>query len=260
MALAFIVVSHPPYKVADELKHSHSKRGPAMKKVICACIPLVLIAGLAALAPADDGKPVEVAGGGRFIDPEGDCKLRQENGKWLVDVPGVYHDLWPKKGKVNAPRILRDVEGDFTAQVKIPGMISAEKGSAIPGLASSAAFRAGSLLIWQDENNFARMDRAGMNKDGKDYSFCYYHIFKDGDRIVQESRALKNIDTDFRLERRGGKIKAAYSQDGGKSWRSLSTKNFEFKGKLEAGVAVLNTTNKPLTVEFAGFSVSPIRK
>ena len=231
-----------------------------MKKLICACIPLTLVATLAALAPADDVKPVEVKGGGQFINPDGDCKLRQESGQWLVDVPGVYHDLWPKKGKVNAPRILRDAEGDFRVQAKFHGPIKAEKGTAIPGLASTAAFRAGSLLIWQDDDDFVRMDRAGMNKDGKDYSFCYYHIFKDGERIAQESRALKNTDADFRLEWHGGKVHASFSQNGGKTWQSFPVKAVEFKGKLKAGVAALNTTTKPLTVEVSQFAISPLQK
>ncbi len=231
-----------------------------MKKLICLCVPMVLIGGLAALAPAGDVKPVEVAGGGQFIDPDGDCKLREENGKWFVDVPGVYHDLWPKKGKVNAPRILRDAAGDFRVQARIHGQIKAEKGTAIPGLASSAAYRAGSLLIWQDDNDFVRMDRAGMNKDGKDYSFCYYHIFKNGERIVEQSRALKNADADLRLEWHGGKVHASFSQDGGKSWKSLPVEAVEFKGKLKAGVAALNTTTKPLTVEFSGFSITGVGK
>jgi regulation of enolase protein 1 (concanavalin A-like superfamily) len=212
---------------------------------------------IALASHAEDAKPLKLSGGGEFLDPDGDCKMSEEKSAWKFDLPGVYHDLWPKKGKVNAPRVLQDAEGDFKVEVTIPGSIAAEKDTAIPGLASSAAFRAASLLIWQDENNFVRLDRAGMYKDGKHWSFCYYHIFKDGERTVQESKTLKDIATQLRLERRNGKIIASSSQDDGKTWQMFQRKSVELPKKLKVGVAALNSTTKPLTVEFSGLKVSP---
>src|SRR5207249_2344373 len=79
---------------------------------------------------------------GEFIDPAGDCRVREVGGIVTITVPGAYHDLWPREGKVNAPLLLRDVEGNFTATVKVAAVTKAEEGTPISELATTVAFHA----------------------------------------------------------------------------------------------------------------------
>jgi regulation of enolase protein 1 (concanavalin A-like superfamily) len=223
-------------------------------------LPLIVIASLASLSRADDAKPRKVSGGAEFVDPDGDCKFRDEKGKWTLEVPGAYHDLWPKMGKVNAPRILMEAEGDFSTQVKVLGSISAEPDTAIPGRTFKVPFRAASLVIWQDDATFVRLDRAAMVNNGKLIHFCYYHAFKEDERVVHISQNFKDSETLLRLERRGYKIMAAASQDGGQSWSKFGTQTIELGRKVKVGVAALNGTTKPLTAEFQGLTITPVKK
>ena len=96
-----------------------------------------------------------------FIDPDGDCKLVDANDKegslklWL---PAEPHDLY--LGRLNAPRVLLDVEGDFTAEVRVCGTLVAEPGLERPD--RKLSYRSGCLIIWHDEGNYIRFDRAGL--------------------------------------------------------------------------------------------------
>jgi regulation of enolase protein 1 (concanavalin A-like superfamily) len=220
--------------------------------ILLAVIPCLFSPDLA----ADDKPSQKIKNWGEFVDPDGDCKIQEDKGKISIELPGTYHDLWPVEGKVNAPRILRDAEGDFSVQVKVAGAIRPEKGSVVPNLRSSVAFQAGSLLIWEDDNNFVRLDRACMVQGNKTISFCYYHAFKAGKRVVHLSQNFNDRDTHLRLERRKGKILAAFSQDGGTTWKSFRPEAVELAAKLKVGIAALNNTKKPFTVQFEDYKLT----
>ena len=58
---------------------------------------------------------------GDVVDPDGDCKIKFENGGLALEVPGTLHDLTTEMDKVNAPRIVQEIHGDFVARVKVGG-------------------------------------------------------------------------------------------------------------------------------------------
>src|SRR4051812_12306692 len=102
---------------------------------------------------ADDKKPQEIKGWGTVVDPAGDCKVAEKDGKLTITVPGTHHDLNPTSpyDNVLAPRVLQPVEGDFTAQVSVdvyrsPGNTANSK--------AGVTYVGGALLLWQDEKNF----------------------------------------------------------------------------------------------------------
>ena len=69
--------------------------------VVAACLASSTLAQEA--APADT-----IEGWGRPVDPVGDCSFSHEVGVLTIKVPGAYHDLWPGRGKVNAPLVLQE--------------------------------------------------------------------------------------------------------------------------------------------------------
>src|SRR5262249_47983033 len=60
-------------------------------------------------APAKDGS-VTLKGWGGIIDPSADCKFAVQNDKLTIAVPGSDHALCIEQNRMNAPRVLRDIE------------------------------------------------------------------------------------------------------------------------------------------------------
>jgi len=218
---------------------------------------LFLMTGFGTFGFADEVKPLDIAAGwGRVSDPEGDCAFEHKDNTFTIRVPGEDHDLWPIKGKVNAPLVLQDIEGDFTVEVLVRSVEKAQKDTAIPGRASTTAFHAGTLVIWQDAKNLVRLDRTDMNKEGKAITSCYFHIFKNGERIVELALVVPDRPTNLRLARTGDHLTAAYSQNGGKTWREFPVQTIELPAKVKTGISALNSTVRSNTVQFEGLKIT----
>jgi regulation of enolase protein 1 (concanavalin A-like superfamily) len=231
-----------------------------MPQVKTAVVPTLLVLALVAAAPAPDKKPArrdeprKAAGWGELVDPSGQCKVRLDDAGVTVEVPAGSFDLYPESQKVNAPRLVQDASGDFAVQVKVVGKVMGEKGAEAPG--RDVAFNAATLLIWQDENNFVRLDRAGFHKAGKPNHQTYYHIYQGGKRAVHEGRKLPVKDSWLRLERKGGKVTASWSEDG-KKWQSYPAQDVKLADKVKVGVAALNASSKPFAASFEELKVTP---
>lgn len=215
---------------------------------------LALLTG--GLAAAEEVQPLEtVQDWGLVVDPVGDCKFEHAGGKFTIRVPGAHHDLWPVKGKVNAPLVLQEVAGDFTIDVLVEEVTEAEPDTVLPGMASTASFHAGSLILWQDAKNFVRFDRTNMNKAGRATTACYLHIFEGGTRTAELAPAVPDKPTHLRLTRTGDRLTAAYSQDGAKTWTRLAEQKVKLADKLKAGVSALNNTSRENAVRFAELKI-----
>jgi hypothetical protein len=82
------------------------------------------------------------------VDPDHDCKISRSGDSLTIEVPGTDHDYDPIRKCFNAPRLLRDIEGEFDIQVRVridcrPSVKSSVKGQ--PSFVS-----AGILLIYPD--------------------------------------------------------------------------------------------------------------
>src|SRR4051812_586702 len=97
-------------------------------------LPSILLASVLAGAsmPGEQGEVLEIRGWGTAIDPDGDCKFSVEKGRVAIAIPGTVHALSAERGQVNAPRVLREVEGDFIAQVKVSGVSPPRSSSLVP--------------------------------------------------------------------------------------------------------------------------------
>jgi hypothetical protein len=162
---------------------------------------------------------------------------------------------------MNAPRVLREVEGNFTATVKVTCALTPGKGVTVG--ASSAGYYAG-LLLWAGEKEYVRLERNARWPRGggnKLVSFTPgFEYWKDG---VQKERSpgdgpadfFKGESTWFQLERKGAKVTARLSHDG-KEWTVAQEVDAELPKKVRIGVAAINTSDTPFTVEFREFKVA----
>jgi hypothetical protein len=110
------------------------------------------------------------SGWGNPLDPDRDCKIRRGNGALIIEMPGTDHDYDPIRERVNAPRILRDLEGDFEIQVRVQIACLPSARSSVKGQPSFVS--AGFLLIYpeSDRTVCSRMEygvmQQGIGLDG----------------------------------------------------------------------------------------------
>jgi regulation of enolase protein 1 (concanavalin A-like superfamily) len=196
---------------------------------------------------------------GKVTDPDGDCRVKAEKGKLTITVPAKTHDLNPLNG-TNAPRVLRQVQGDFTATVKVTGDFKPGNVSTNP---NGAPFNGAGLLLWQDANNFLRLERNNWWHPNLNKYICYpplIEYYKDGNYQSTNPEAtaetfFKGNITFLRLERKGNKVTASYSHDG-KQWTAVKEISVTLPQTLHVGVSAVNTANQPFTVVFEEFQVT----
>ncbi|HEX3450156.1 MAG TPA: DUF1349 domain-containing protein, partial [Isosphaeraceae bacterium] len=191
---------------------------------------------------------------GDAVDPDGDCKFELDppEDKVRIIVPGKTHILSAEIGRVNAPRILRDIKGDFDVSVRVAGTDHAG-GKATTTLYSP--YHGAGLLIWQDPKNYVRLEIATDLQHGKPRPYVNFEYRKEG--VLAATSGMKNGDNSnhLRLSRRGDEINASFGPDGVR-WTSFPTLTAKLNDRLKVGVAAINSSTKPLTAELEGLEVS----
>jgi regulation of enolase protein 1 (concanavalin A-like superfamily) len=228
----------------------------SMHRLVLPALALCLIVGPAA---TQEDKPKTLEGWGAVTDPSGDCSFKAEKQRLVVKVPGSIHDLNPRTG-MQAPRVLKTVKGDFVAQIKVTGDFKPGEKAAD---AEHSSFNGAGLLVWQDEKNYIRLERNRWYVSGEEKYACYpplLEYYKDG--AYQDTDPNSTLDEFFkgrstwlRLERKADKVVASYSHDG-KEWTEAKEITVELPAEVTVGVAAINTSEEPFTVEFEEFKVS----
>jgi regulation of enolase protein 1 (concanavalin A-like superfamily) len=187
-----------------------------------------------------------LAGWGNVVDPDGDCKIGTEGKALVMNIPGTLHDLNADIDKYNAPRVLREVEGNFVIQVKVVGDFK-------PGpkamRAKGVPFNGGGIFVWRDSDNYIRLERGAMIKGGKLGSFAIFEEREGGSSGAQHNGQLTPGTTYLRLERRGSRILGFTSKDGS-HWTQLKPIDTVWPSQLKVGVDAINSSNEPFKVRF----------
>jgi regulation of enolase protein 1 (concanavalin A-like superfamily) len=183
---------------------------------------------------------------GQRFDPDGDCTFTVQGGALTIEVPPTPHDLSIERGRTNAPRMLREVDGDFRVQVKVCGDIHPPAAGSMPGRLS---YQAGGILLWSDERNYVRFERAAFNRDGKITTYAALESRVNGKHGGVGTWSIPDRDTYLRLERHGNQLRAFVSTDGelGHSQKNI---DIDLPPKVQVGVAAVNAAQQPLQVRF----------
>lgn len=222
---------------------------------------LMTSAVLAAPAPR-----LFVSGWDRPVDPDRDCKIRRDRGVLTIEMPGTDHDYDPHRERLNAPRLLRDFEGDFDIQVRVRIDCRPSAESTVKNEVSyvSAAF----LIIPPDifPNNRVRLEyrveRQGWKTDGcvtGSVEAMRGHVV--GYKPPEWPFKGKPDYVYLRLERWGEILSYKISPDG-KSWvRACGVGQFpRLPSKLKVGLAACTTSTDPSKVHFDQFKIIPSKK
>ena len=189
-----------------------------------------------------------------IVDPDGDCKveLDERENRLMMIVPGKTHLLSAEIGRMNAPRVLRDINGDFDVNVRVSGT-NHPGGKATTTL--YPPYHGAGILLWQDSRNYVRLEIATDLNHGKARPYVNFEYRRDG--ALEFSRGIPNNDgsSQLRLKRRGDEILASFGPDGVR-WTSFDPLIVMLKDRLEVGVSAINSSTKPLTAELEGVEVS----
>ena len=193
---------------------------------------------------------------GKVIDPEGDCKLSFENGKLYCSIPGKDHALSSEVHRVTAPRVLQEVTGDFSVQVKVSGDYPTKVTSAVPEF---APWQGAGLLVWWDMANYVRFERAQLTLQGRTFDYASFEVRQNGQVLEYanaEAHPVEGKSTYLKLERHGDKLTGSFSADGA-DWTPLLPTELKWPQALRVGVSASQDTTTPLNVQFEDYKLTP---
>jgi regulation of enolase protein 1 (concanavalin A-like superfamily) len=186
---------------------------------------------------------------GEPSDPDGDCKIALDGNALVIDVPATPHGLVEGVGQGNAPRVMREIEGDFTVQVKVCGRLHP---TAPASAAKAVSFHAGGFLVWGNKDNYARFVRSGQNRDGMLNTVVAWSVRANGKAGIKPATVtVPEQDVFLRLERRGKQLLASYSHDGEK-WTAMPIFEGLLPPKVRVGVVALNSAQETMSARFEG--------
>ncbi|MEJ7638454.1 MAG: trypsin-like peptidase domain-containing protein [Singulisphaera sp.] len=192
---------------------------------------------------------------GALIDPAKDCKLSRDEKGLTITIPGRLHINSPELKSKNAPMALADIDGDFIAQVKIPGDL---RPGSVPVRRSPFTFHGAGLLLWEDQNNFMRLERCAGTEGGGGLTLAHRVLIetcKGGKPAGHGYIDVPAMELYLRIERRKGALTCFFGPDG-KKWIALKPLAIEFPEKLKVGISASNTSKKEFPARFEEFILS----
>ncbi len=190
---------------------------------------------------------------GILSGPPGQTRFQVDGNELTIAIPAKLHILSPDLKSKNSPRLLTGVSGDFMAQVRVNGRILPGT-QPLPNLPFT--FQGAGLLIWQDENNYLRLERtASYSPAGKQHQILVENC-RDGRLLPSTFRDSREADTLLRLERKGSEARCSYSPDDGKTWLEVKRQNVTFPANVQVGISASNASAKPFSARLEAFQLS----
>lgn len=236
-----------------------------MSRSLCALATLLLpFAALAAPAPVPF-----VSGWDKPVDPDKDCTIRREKGTLTIEMPGTFHEYNLHRKILNAPRLLRDIEGDFEMEVRLRLDCRPSVQSAVKDLLSYVS--AGFLIIPPDNFGIAfyrseyRLGGQGVEAEG-----CAAMLDQARER-GETNGVMTNKHPDWpfkskpdyvylRLERQGDLLGIDISPDR-ETWKGIGGGGFVgLPAKLKVGLAAFSTSTDPSKVVFDQLKITRGKK
>jgi regulation of enolase protein 1 (concanavalin A-like superfamily) len=219
---------------------------------------LTLLAAAFACAAGPDPEPNPFQSGwDKPVDPDRDCKFKVEKGGLTIELPGKDHDLGVERKVMNAPRLLRDVEGDFVAELRVGGSFAPSAGSTTT---ERVPFVGAGLLLILDDNTYVRLERAALRR-GEVKTYTNWELRRDGKWELSGTTDVKPLTekhTHLRLRRKGDRLLGAVSEDG-KDWTELSPLEVKLPAKVKLGVAACTTSSEPFAPHFDRFRLRTLK-
>ncbi len=213
------------------------------------------VLGLLVVACLGAGEPA-LKGWGIAVDSDKDCRFEQKGDALTIAIPNTEHNLTTTLAKLNAPRVLSPVRGDFIATVKASGNVQP---SDPPSNPNALPYLGAGLLLWGDDDHFVRLERAGLISEGQFVTYANFEVFVAGKQVSSNTLRLENRAVELRFERRGTKLYASFSHDG-VFWVGFPPVDLTMPDVTKIGVAAISTSAKPFNAEFSEYRVYTLNK
>jgi Protein of unknown function (DUF1349) len=212
-----------------------------MNRLCAVALLLMLLTPLQ--SPAQTKPPKLIEGWGNVIDKKNDSKLKVIE-KQLTMTVGSPRNLNKVISDLSAPRVLQEVEGDFSPT---PASAVAPRGKAYNGAG---------LLLWVDEDLFLRLER-NIWVDSPGVESCHPPLFE---KMVNgaptgtspppaPANFFNTPSTWLRMTRQGDTVTGSVSHNG-TDWTTGSSVTMTLPKKVSVGVAAVNTCKKSFKVTF----------
>lgn len=198
--------------------------------------------------PEVPGKPL--GDWGMAIDPDQDCKIDDKGNVLEISIPNTHHDLNADNNKLNSPRVMREVTGDFSITVKVAGAFKPSAKSTNP---KAVPYVGGGIVIWQDSDNYIFLGRAAINRNGKISEFAAFEEREWGTRGALNNRGVDPGGVYLRVERRNNRILGYTSKDG-ENWTRLDPMETSYPATLKVGLYAINGCSEPVSMHFEDFN------
>lgn len=212
---------------------------------LIACLSVSAVVGADAVYGTIDGW-------GQMIDPDGDSRFEVGRDGVTVVFGRGRHGLDAEGGpqKMNAPRVLRSVDGDFSVSTIVKGNLPLPE---IP-----YAYVSGGLVLMQDAQNYIRLERASFIRQGQKSYYTNFEQRIDAKRTRMGRFADFRIDAErdiqLRLEVEGENVRAL-ARHVGEDWHEMGTATIETGRTLHAGVSGVKTIDEEARVTFTDFMI-----
>ncbi len=196
---------------------------------------------------------------GAFVDPDGDCTLQIDEVRQTarMHVPGTPHALAAelRPPRMNAPRTLLPVRGDFQVVVHVLGT---ERVSGRPTTAEYPPYHGAGILVWQDFGNYIRFEIATHIRGGRSSHYANFE-YRQASRLDSRGKPSETGSAYLRLSRKGNAITASFSPDNVK-WVPFAVLDTTLAPDVQVGLVAINSSTKPLTAVFEDFRVVTLPK
>lgn len=218
------------------------------------------------------GPIVRPRSGGGQSTPTWSCEVNLANGCTIskgaegtaMELPGGLPLInSPRFSSFSAPAALAQVRGDFTAAVLVDGRLDpgGEPIVGSDGKKLKMSFQGGGLLIWQDENNFVRMERAKESDGPALIHEALVEVYKGGKMIGRHYMEVPDGPILVAARRQGASIQMLYSVAlEPPKFVVLQELALDFQDQLFVGVSGSNLSKRPLKLAFKNFQLAGLDK
>ena len=200
---------------------------------------------------------------GELIDPDKDCvEVRDKKGV-KITIPAKLHTVSPqivdKKNKpiMNAPRLLAPITGDFLMHVRVAGSMrpGTEPLKDPKGRSLGIAFQGAGIVLWEDQNNFVRLERTCGTAGGLTLvSRLLVEVYKDGKESGHFYHDVPDGPMNLMMARKDGAIRCLFSNDG-KKWSVMRELAADYAPKVQVGLIGVNMSKKVFIAQFEDFAL-----
>jgi len=172
-----------------------------------------------------------------WVDPAGHGTYGSRSGVFEITAAG-NSDLNATTNN-DAPRLLQPIQGNFTVETQV----------VLPG-SPPAGFLAAGLLLWQDNNNFLRLERSSTTFD---YEQEVNGVFSHDAPQSLVGVTIPASQAELQLKRVGDSFTASWRIPG-QGWQVMSAANVHFQN-MRVGLFLVNESVSQVSVSYSYFRV-----